>query len=287
MKSKYKILICLVSCLLPLAANSTHAAKFEFSALLNTAAIGQFFEVSVFLDSESQRINAVQGNIIFPADILDFKEIHDGNSVATLWVEQPHLASRGSIFFSGIIPGGYVGVKGFLFSFVVKGSTVTNGLISAKDAKAFLNDGLGTEAKIKVSDFSFTISEAPIAGNLLSPADTVSPESFSPSISNDQSVFDGKWFLIFNAQDKGTGIDHYEVKEGGGQFVEAQSPYLLKYQALDKDIAVKAIDRAGNSRTSILPPRYPQPWYKQNLIWIIIVLSLIILIFFRFKKRLV
>ena len=29
----------------------------------------------------------------------------------------------------------------------------------------------------------------------------------------DPNVFDGKWFLVFAALDKGSGIDHYEVME--------------------------------------------------------------------------
>ncbi|MEK7546778.1 MAG: hypothetical protein AAB536_01205 [Patescibacteria group bacterium] len=265
--------------------STARAATFEFSSLANTAAVGQLFEVSVFLNSDYERINAVQGKVVFPHDILDLKEIHDGNSIVNLWVEKPHLSGDGEIFFSGIIPGGYNGIKGFLFSFVVKGDRVTDGLISMKDVKAFLNDGLGTAAKTKVSALSFMISEAPVADNLLLPADTIPPDPFSPIVSNDQSVLDGKWFLAFNAQDKGSGIDHYEVKEGADHFIVAESPYLLKYQSLDKDITVKAVDKSGNSRISVLPPRYPQPWYKQNLIWIIIILSLIVLIFL--KKRLV
>jgi len=58
---------------------------------------------------------------------------------------------------------------------------------------------------------------------------------------------DGKYFLVFSTQDKGSGVDHYEVREGRfGGFSEVSSPYILKYQSLDKKIFVKAIDKFGN-----------------------------------------
>ena len=283
MKSNCKVLIYLVTCLLLLVSIPTYAATFSLSAPWNTAAIGQPFEVSVFLNSDYERINAVQGSVILPANILFLKEIHDGNSIVNLWVERPHLIAGGKIMFSGIIPGGYSGAKGFLFSFIARGDVDANDLISIQDVKALLNDGSGTTAKTNTSSFNFVISESPQSDNLVSPPDVVPPEPFVPALDNSTSVFEGRWFLVFVAQDKGTGINHYEVKEGSGDFTAAESPYLLKYQSLDKNIVVKAVDNAGNSRIAVLPTSKAKPWYKRNLIWIIIIVSLVILAFF--KKR--
>lgn len=259
---------------LPAAAQ---AATFGFSTL-GDAAIGQFFEVSVFLNSDYERINAVQGSVIFPDNVLYLKEIHDGNSIVNLWVERPRLSGPGKIFFSGIIPGGYMGVKGPLFSFIVKGNTEAKSLISLQDEKAFLNDGLGTAAKTKISNLSFTISEGLQTDNLVSPEDTVSPEPFSLFIDSDPSLFQGQWFLVFVTQDKGSGIGRYEVKEGSNPFIVAQSPYLLKYQSLDRNITVKAVDSAGNTRIASLSASHPRPWYKEDIIWIIIILVIIFLV---------
>ncbi len=89
---------------------------------------------------------------------------------------------------------------------------------------------------------------------------------------SDQRVFDGQYFIIFDAQDKQTGIDHYEVlesepgAESAGesgrsdlirrfikgktpQWKVAQSPYLLEDQKLQSEVHVKAVDKAGNERT--------------------------------------
>jgi hypothetical protein len=52
----------------------------------------------------------------------------------------------------------------------------------------------------------------------------------------------------------------------------AESPYLLKNQNLDRQIFVKAVDKSGNERTIILPPKNPRWQYKNYLIWLIIIL---------------
>ncbi|MDP2812067.1 MAG: hypothetical protein Q8O32_00015, partial [bacterium] len=83
-----------------------------------------------------------------------------------------------------------------------------------------------------------------------------------------------------STQDKGTGIDHYEVKEGYRLSVEAKSPYVLKNQNLDKEIVVKAIDRAGNERKVVVASLYPVEWYENYWIFAIIISALIILYFF-------
>ena len=74
-------------------------------------------------------------------------------------------------------------------------------------------------------------------------------------------------------------MDHYEVQEGQRGFVIAQSPYLLKNQHLDEQIAVKAIDRAGNERISrVGPPRHRtflEKYWRYCLVLLIIVLLIL------------
>jgi len=88
---------------------------------------------------------------------------------------------------------------------------------------------------------------------------------------------------VFVAQDKGSGIHHYELQENRKQKIEnrkweeAESPYVLKDQKLRSFIYVKAIDRVGNERIAMLPPRYPMRWYERPLVWGIIILLLVVL----------
>ena len=106
--------------------------------------------------------------------------------------------------------------------------------------------------------------------------DATSPEKFQAEIGQDPSVFEGKYFLGFSTQDKTSGIDYYEVKEGKGDFKRAQMPYLLDDQTLNGKIIVKAVDKAGNEQISeIIPPRKPVPY----LLIISIFIGFIVLLF--------
>jgi hypothetical protein len=213
----------------------------------------QEFEVSFFLDTQEDDVNAIEGVLEFPADILELKEIRDGNSIITFWVERPAL-SQTSVAFSGIIPGGYRFPKGLVLSFVFAAKGNGTGIIHVEKARILKNDGKGTDAPLTLGFSSVTVSEKPEfpAPPVVAISDTDAPESFRPEISRDPTIFDGKWFLSFATQDKGTGIDRYEVQEsyawGRGSWVEASSPYVLVGQNPSLSIRVKAVDRAGNER---------------------------------------
>jgi len=107
--------------------------------------------------------------------------------------------------------------------------------------------------------------------------DSTPPEDFKPEIGQESSVFEGKYFLSFVAQDTTSGIDHYEVAEltrtlwgsAEEQWETAKSPYLLKDQSLKSIIKIRAVDKAGNERViEYLPP-------KEMPIYLIVILILV------------
>ena len=113
--------------------------------------------------------------------------------------------------------------------------------------------------------------------------DRESPETFRPEIARDESLFDGKWFLVFATQDKKSGIDHYEVKETRqgtltmfSKWIPAESPYVLQDQGLRSYVFVKAVDKERNARVTKVSPQNPLGWYENYENWFIIVLGLII-----------
>ena len=98
------------------------------------------------------------------------------------------------------------------------------------------------------------------------------------------NIFDGKYFLVFATQDKGSGIDHYEVSEdNGASFIPAVSPYLLKNQSLDTKIIVKAFDKKGNEK--IAEVEMGNISKMQIFALTIILLLLISTIFFIYRKK--
>lgn len=260
---------------------SLHAAAIFFETKTGSVSPGQDFRVNVFLNTEGEEVNAIEGKVAFPRDLLELKEIQDGNSVITFWIEKPKLR-QGAIFFSGVTPGGFSGQKEQMLSLIFRAKKAGNALIDTDGIRVLRNDGEGTETKITVKNLELRILNAG-AGKVIAdntaPKDILPPEDFKPVIISDLNFFGGKQVLIFATQDKGSGIDHYEVREGKvGWFSVSDSPYLLKHQWLDRVVFVKAVDRAGNERTAIFLPPHPQKIPKDDMtvIFGIIIMSLIL-----------
>ncbi len=264
------------------------AAETFFGTKAQEIKANQLFEVGVFINTDNEDINAIEGKVIFPQDLLEIKKINDGNSIINFWIDPVrNCVSNGvekpnEICFSGITPGGYNDSQGLIFSITFLAKKGGNSAIEFSGVKVLRNDGKGTEASLTISNFQFSISNPP-AGEPIPQITTPKtedrnpPEEFTPQIAADLAIFEGKWFLVFATQDKGSGIDHYEVCEGKRQCVTAESPYLLQNQDLDEETIVKAVDKSGNERIATIPAQKPRAWYKDyGIIAILIIVGLII-----------
>lgn len=278
-----------------------YAAQMSFEAKTARAQIGEKFEMKLLVNAEQESINAFEGKVVFPRDILDLKEIRDGNSIVNFWIEKPNIprmatnntTNNNELIFSGITPGGYTGKNGLIFTMVFEAKNEGAGSIEIQNARILLNDGTGTSAKLSVGNFSFVAIRTPIRDDLwVSPKDTERPESFVPEIAKDETLFDGKWFVVFATQDKASGVDHYEIKESRQRilsmfkkWISAESPHILRDQELRSFVFVKAVDKAGNERIIKIAPRNPLAWYENYENWIIIIV-VIIFSFFITKRNL-
>lgn len=242
------------------------------------------FKIGVFIEAE-ELVNAIEGKINFPDGLLELKNVDDGNSIINLWLEQPAANRAGEIIFSGIVPGGYKGGKGLIFSATFLVKKEGNGTFDIQDARALRNDGMGTEAKLQTFSSKFIVSkkmtelQIPVSET----KDIDLPESFMPEIAKDKALFDEKWFVVFITQDKLSGIDYYQVKELRQKvfsmfqsWSQAESPYVLKDQKLKSWTYVKAVDKAGNERIVKIAPRNPLAWYESYENWTIIMLGVFI-----------
>lgn len=275
-------LITVVCATFFLAATPAYAAQIHIVGEAAKIARGDQFMVTVFIDTEGETLNAFEGSVLFPETMLDLKEIRDGGSLINFWVERPSSTAPGEIKFSGITPGGYRG-RGVLFSLVFEAQRGGNVAIAIRNARVFRHDGQGTETRVSAVPFAFRISQE--AGyrprRIAKTPDPYPPESFVLEIARDPTLFDGKWFVVFTTQDKGLGIDHYEIQErrvadaASDQWRVTQSPAVLMDQRLRSFIFVKAVDRRGNVRVAELSPRYPQRWYDNYENWIIIIIGVI------------
>ncbi len=254
-------------------------ASFAAELRLNTdrvdVRVGEEFIVEAVLFAEGA-VNAVEGEITFPEDMLVAKEVRDGNSSVNFWIENPHLESPGKIIFSGITPGGVRGVNNLLFSIVFEAKKTGAAAISVQYAKALQNDGKGTKISLALSDTAVEITMGDSNPRQEAMKDVAPPEPFVLSVARDASIFEGNWFIVFTASDKGSGVFRYEIKEyRSGQFSflipwrNVTNPHVLSDQALKSYVMVRAIDGAGNARVSEIDPVNTLAWNEYGLHWLI------------------
>ncbi len=248
------------------------------------------FQIDLVIDTQTEDINALEGKLHFPADLLTVKEIRDGGSIINFWVEHPEI-QESVVSFSGIIPGGYQFPRGNVLSFVFESKTNGDGQVTIDEARVLRNDGKGTSVALSLAPMAFHIAEnvetvTPSVGDI---QDHDIPELFTPVVAKDPLIFDGKWFLSFATQDKGSGIARYEVREsawwGSGSWRTASSPYVLKRQDPARPIFVKAIDRAGNERVVQTTPIGTRTYPYEIFVAVGILLVGTITILFLRKRR--
>ena len=255
------------------------------------------FIVNVRIDTEEDCINTVEANLSFSKDVLEVTGFSTSNSLISIWLKQPTAdEDSGLIYLIGGIPGGFCGTlpgdpgeSNLLAKMVFRVKEVEREqkaeIRFSSDSQVLLNDGFGTKAKLTLRGAILNI----LSGFAETPKDewemellkdTIPQEPFDVEIVQDPLIFDGKYFIVFQTQDKQTGIDYYEAKEGKKDWQRAESPYLLEDQSLSSTIKVKAVDRAGNERIAeYLPEKKACYW------WIIIlILAGIVLVWWAARK---
>ena len=304
--SKRKIEIFFVSLLAVwfFAGGSVQAAKI-FPEVKNYIESGkQFYEIDVSLGTEGEAAGVLTGEIHYSPSDLNFEKIVSGGSIVNLWPEEPKRSSEGKIIFSGGIPNEYKGEKGFIFSAVFSAKNnlpISQTEISFQNCEAYLGGGKGTKIKIADSKSTLDLSTAE-KSNI--PVDTKPPEVFAPYVTRDKNLAEEKWVVIASAQDKGFGIDHYEIFESakrydkekiksdrsiGWKTVQGIEAYILEDQSLESYIYVKAVDKAGNIRVAEVIPVHDQKSrifeYKALAFTVFLIIAVAIFLkLFIFKK---
>lgn len=331
-KTRHSVMIALFSFLFFVSGFSlSYAANLYLEPQSGTYSQGDTFTVKVRLDNQDECVNAVDVYVKYPKDSIQAVDVGRGDSILTLWTVEPTIdRDKGVVHFSGGLPGGYCGrIEGdpeytnvlaeIVFQvpgLIIGEKGADNGLITFDpQSEVLLNDGFGTKAALITSDSAFAIVSPGASGTKDTwfdhiREDTTPPEAFSVSLSRNEFIENGKWFITFNTVDKQSGIDHFEVyetdRENDGfiyhsnntvsEWVEARSPYILKDQTLNSIIRVRAFDKAGNQRlAATIPdeslrvttaePISPTIFYVSSGIALLIILALIVFLIWRRAKK--
>lgn len=114
--------------------------------------------------------------------------------------------------------------------------------------------------------------------------DTQPPSSFLPKLSKSDVAFEGKYFLVFSAEDELSGVDRYEA-EVLKEWQKIKSPYVVARQAPGEyTIKIRAYDKAGNFKDVSASFVIPKKKLKLSLSWLIILIVSVILLAILYKK---
>lgn len=261
------------------------AATVSLRSTPESVGMGDVVLVSVLLDSVVPT-NAFSGSILYSHTILEPVAINDGNSIINIWITRPDASVGDPIEFAGITPGGFSGTGGILFSVLFRATAAGRADVSFKDVEVLRNDGAGGKEPTTTRPLSLSISPSS-SGGYTEPVDNTPPEAFTAYQNSDPELFDGQNYIIFTTVDKGVGIDRYAISETRlPAFLHslfpitwnspATSPYILSDQNLTSTVYIKAVDRAGNERISVSPPKHLFAEYEKTvLLGILIVVVLL------------
>lgn len=256
---------------------------------------GDMFIMTVRLDTPvNECVNAASVELFYPKDWVRPTAISKGESLFSLWVEEPNTnEERGIITFAGGIPAGYCGrVQGdpgktnilLRIVFTVPGNMIGGKVTSTPEPLVFsfgegsrvlANDGMGTSLPLAFEGTTLTrLLVSPGIRNEwvdIVRADDIPPDEFAVTIEHDPNILGGKYFLAFTTVDKQSGIEHFAIREDDPErlgFVRGapkpaefvRSPSLYYYELSDQElksrITVRAVDNARNYTDKVLPPSH-------------------------------
>lgn len=291
--------IGIITALLFVLPCSVGAASLYLDPSDMSVGLSDTFVLSVRLDPKGDCVNAGKVVLTYPTESLKAVDFSRGNSIFSLWVEEPKFDSQtGTISFSGGVPGGYCGripgdpsltnVLGKVIFTVVGAQNKNADVNISPESELYLNDGLGTSVRPELTGTTLEIQETPVLTE--NPwvkevnEDKIPPDPFDVQVESTRGIFGGKYYAVFATTDKQSGIDHYEIFEKGG-WKRATSPYKLADQSLTDKIVVKAIDKAGNETLGAYAEGSAPPRQYEFSDFLPLYIVLILLVFSWFAKR--
>ncbi len=246
---------------------------------------------SIYLDSPGENINALSAEIVLISGQARFSEIRDGDSIISAWIERPEIKDT-KIVFAGIIPGGFSGMysasskepqPGLVLKLGISSDAPGEVVLGIKNLQAY--SGNGDAATISTDPEKLTIvfskktsdSEAGLSADSIAPVFT---DSTVTQLNNETKG----WFAVFNAEDRDSGIDYFEIQETYNNapdelaWRKTASPYKLNDQHRRHTIFIKAVDRSGNEKIVKIAPASLSPFEQWAwIIGVVLVLALGIL----------
>ena len=212
--------------------------------------VGDTVLVPIYL-STSHTINAIDGEVSVSGPVTVVSNDTSG-SVIDLWPLSPSL-SGSAISFTGGSFKGITGARLKLFSVALKITGTGVVTIDMTHGVAYLADGQGTTLPLTGVSAHITVGKGAATRNDLaveSTSDTAPPDPFVIDYGRDSNVYNGNYFISFQATDSHGQIDHYDVTEGNLPSVRSGTTYVLQRQNQNETVTVTAYTKAGLARVA-------------------------------------
>ena len=139
-----------------------HAATLYVQSAQQVVYAGQTFVVDWFIDTQGEILNAVDLKLHFTPETLEATEASSGNSLVTLWVQQPVFSNAdGTITLTGGVPAGFTGEHVPVVRTVFRAKSPGQARITMDEASQVLrNDGTGSPVQLVFQVVSFPVLDA-------------------------------------------------------------------------------------------------------------------------------
>ena len=157
---------CVLTILLFGGIRLAHAASLSVAPSSGTFAVDSTFEVALFLNTESEIVNAISASLSFPADKLQLVSPAATQSIIELWTAPPRFNNKtGQVDLQGGIPGGVNVSNGLVIRLTFRVKSVGTAVFKYLDnSKVLRHDGLGTDVLLRTSGGIYELTLPPPAG---------------------------------------------------------------------------------------------------------------------------
>ena len=193
----------LLSLALLLVPQTLFAATLSLTPANASVNTGDVFTITVRVSSSDQAMNASSGELSFPTDLLRVSSVSKGNSVLTLWVQDPAYSNNaGTIDWSGVVPNpGYSGSGGPILNVTFVAKKAGAAQISFASSAVLANDGNGTNILLNANPTTISINSAstpqPAAPTL--PPQTQLNEDLLAHITSSTHPDQTQWYKLSHA----------------------------------------------------------------------------------------
>lgn len=289
----FLILNCLTLAVVFLRFNIATAAELKFTTPKLIEETENTYAIDLNLDTQGENINLLESAIGYSSKNFELKEILTGDSIINFWIKKPEIQNE-KIIFVGSIPAGYLGTNGKVITLIFKPKVIVTTLDleilsdSNNLSRIFLNDSTATEKIILANRFSFNLPIINKETPTIDITDVEKPEPFNINIVESTLLQKDSAFVVFNADDTGSGIAEYEMAQAdtSAEFTanqslnweKVESPVVLNVLGAKRFLAIRAVDGANNQELSVIDLRPSKNILNFRTIFIVGIILVILII---------